>query len=42
MNALIGSRGIRKIDVTMGLLQALTPVLICRAALAAVGGRSDG
>lgn len=41
MNALIGSRGIRKIDVTMGLLQALTPVLICRAALAAMGGRSD-
>jgi len=42
MNALIGSRGIRKIDVTMGLLQALTPELICRAALAAVGGRVDG
>jgi len=41
MNALVGSRGIRKIDVTMGLLQALTPELICRAALAAMGGRVD-
>jgi len=42
MNTLVGSRGMRKIDVTMGLLQALTPELICRAALAAVGGRVDG
>ncbi len=42
INTLVGSRGIRKIDVTMGLLQALTPELICRAALAAMGGRDDG
>lgn len=41
INTLVGSRGIRKIDVTMGLLQALTPELICRAALAAMGGRVD-
>jgi len=42
MLALNESSGALKIDIARSLLKALTPELICRAALAAVGGRADG
>ena len=42
MLALNESSGALKIDIARSLLKALTPELICRAALAAVGGRDDG